>query len=128
MSMQALIGASSVKRSPPPFEERVTTVLDIVSQAAHHKVCHRSAEQMLTCSWQRHPENRFAPEFIPHKVTGRYHGGELSAPNDTSTHRYFPALGERGFARAIVGLSAKHGHMPKSYEQQTGIKKVCIAL
>ena len=89
---------------------------------------HSPAEAVLTCSWQRHPDQTPNLGFVPHKVTGRYHGGELSAPNDTSTHRYFPALGERGFARAIVGLSAKHGHMPKSYEQQTGIKKVCIAL
>lgn len=60
------------------------------------------------------------PRFIPHKLTGRYHAGELSAANDSSVNRYVPALGEQMFGRAIVGLVGQPGHMPKGY----GVRKL----
>jgi len=52
---------------------------------------------------------------IPHKLTGMYHNGQLDAEN-TLTHRYFPYLGDKGFARPICGLESAPGHMPPGWE------------
>eukprot|EP00656_Telonema_subtile_P013818 TRINITY_DN17025_c0_g1_i2.p1 TRINITY_DN17025_c0_g1~~TRINITY_DN17025_c0_g1_i2.p1 ORF type:complete len:241 (+),score=58.55 TRINITY_DN17025_c0_g1_i2:229-951(+) len=60
-------------------------------------------------------------KYEPSKVTLMYHvAGEMSFPTEF-VNRFFPAMGDISFARAIVGLESKHGQMP--WDDGTAVAK-----
>lgn len=77
---------------------------------------------------KRTPAQLYKGATVPHKLTGMYHSGALDAEN-SCVHRYFPALGARGFPKALVGLESAPGHMPPGWAGPTKLNqdRGCVA-